>query len=491
MPLDPSIYDVLSRGRQAQPSPFDYREQRLRLRDLETRQQASELDLRKAQRDEQTAMAIRQVLQQAGGDLEKALPQIMAIAPEHAIQFQQLAEAAKQRRVQEEVGQRTAAIEDVNLFQGRSRAEILGRYGATGREQRQVGEPGISAPPVPEAPPSRVVGGVTVPGVAPQPAPLPAGFTQEVRYPEAVIPGVPGQGRPAARLRVYSGEELFQQKQAEEAAKRSGELTFELAKEQGKAEIQREANIYTITDPVNGKQITGPKELLDNYLTISQQNASREDQQKFDAVQKDLDRKASAANTQAQIGAANARAAADRAVRLKAAEITAGKDKPLSGDAAKLYGITTTALSDIEKLKIAFGYDPTTGKVNPRKYSMALAAWSAQMDRTLVKLIDNIADKVGRIRSGGAVNPAEEKRFKGQLASYKDLAFEDANNAIDTIGGIEAEFANTLEALTRGTSFAPTTGRMLRVVLPNGQEGEIPSDQWEQFLKENPRARKK
>lgn len=104
---------------------------------------------------------------------------------------------------------------------------------------------------------------------------------------------------------------------------------------------------------------------------------------------------------------------------------TGGK-KPLSGDAAKVLAIANTLPQDIAAIKEAFTKD----------YNGALRGYILGTNRDLVKLIGRAADKVGRLRSGGAINKEEEARFTQQFASGGDLAFgslENANNALDSI----------------------------------------------------------
>lgn len=119
--------------------------------------------------------------------------------------------------------------------------------------------------------------------------------------------------------------------------------------------------------------------------------------------------------------------------------------KALSGEASKLKGIVDTLPSEVEKLKLAFEKD----------YKGSLRGIVTKTDRRLVKLVDNVADKVGRLRSGGAINRDEEKRFKRQIASLPDLAFGTKADAISALDGILAES----ETVKRG--IRPTLGGRL------------------------------
>jgi hypothetical protein len=98
----------------------------------------------------------------------------------------------------------------------------------------------------------------------------------------------------------------------------------------------------------------------------------------------------------------------------------------LSGDAAKLNAIVTTMVPEVNKLKQAFLND----------YRGSLAGILTGTNRELVKLVDQVADKVGRLRSGGAVNADEEMRFKRQIASFMDLPFGNSQQAIDALDGL-------------------------------------------------------
>ena len=104
-------------------------------------------------------------------------------------------------------------------------------------------------------------------------------------------------------------------------------------------------------------------------------------------------------------------------------------EKPLSGDAAKVESIATTVIPEVEMLKSEFEKD----------YKKALTGIVTGTDRRLVKLVDNIADKVGRLRSGGAINKDEEARFKRQIASAMDIPFGESGDALSALDGIITE----------------------------------------------------
>lgn len=105
------------------------------------------------------------------------------------------------------------------------------------------------------------------------------------------------------------------------------------------------------------------------------------------------------------------------------------QQKPLSGDVAKLKGIVETLPNEARQLQEAFQKD----------YKTSLQGIITGTDRRLVKLLDQVADKVGRLRSGGAINDAEAARFKSQVASTLDLSFGNSQDAINAIDGIIQE----------------------------------------------------
>lgn len=108
-------------------------------------------------------------------------------------------------------------------------------------------------------------------------------------------------------------------------------------------------------------------------------------------------------------------------------EVKATTLKPLSGEASKLIAISSGLESDVNSIK---------AKIEKVGYEKFLRGYLLGTDRETVKLLSNAADKVGRIRSGGAINKDEETRFLSQFASKGDYAFgtkDIATNALDSI----------------------------------------------------------
>lgn len=100
-----------------------------------------------------------------------------------------------------------------------------------------------------------------------------------------------------------------------------------------------------------------------------------------------------------------------------------------SGEAAKLQGIVQTLPSEIAQLRTIMS-TADRGK---------LAKILAGLDPATNRLIDQVADKVGRLRSGGAINKDEEARFRGQIIRKADILTGDTTSAVSALDGIEEE----------------------------------------------------
>lgn len=126
----------------------------------------------------------------------------------------------------------------------------------------------------------------------------------------------------------------------------------------------------------------------------------------------------------------------------------ASSNKPFSGEASKLLSITETVQPEIAQLKNAF--------IN--NYRGSLLGITSGTDRELVKLVDQVADKVGRLRSGGAINTDEATRFKKQIASFMDIPFGNSQQAINALDGILAEAQSVATSIRGGSQgTAPST----------------------------------
>ncbi len=122
--------------------------------------------------------------------------------------------------------------------------------------------------------------------------------------------------------------------------------------------------------------------------------------------------------------------------------------KPLSAEASKLSGIVQTLPNEIEQLKAAFRKD----------YKGSLTGIVTGTNRQLSKLLDQVADKVGRLRSGGAINRDEEARFKRQIASFMDIPFGNMNNAIAALDGVLAEARTVAQGIQPGSQSSYQSG---------------------------------
>lgn len=95
-----------------------------------------------------------------------------------------------------------------------------------------------------------------------------------------------------------------------------------------------------------------------------------------------------------------------------------------SGEAAKVSSIASTMIPEARQLQEMM-------RANPRQ---TIAEIKLGMGKA-ARVADQVSDKLGRLRSGGAVNRDEEARFKAQIARYADLATgpQSAIEALDAI----------------------------------------------------------
>jgi len=134
---------------------------------------------------------------------------------------------------------------------------------------------------------------------------------------------------------------------------------------------------------------------------------------------------------------------------------TTGAGKPLSGDAAKVYTIAQTIIPEIQKLQQAFAGG----------YKKAVAGIVTGTNRELVKLVDNVADKIGRLRSGGAINVDEANRFKAQIASFPDLFLGNNEGAVNALNGLLTEAYGVMNSMNPNSSQQTSTGSTANVDL--------------------------
>ncbi len=122
--------------------------------------------------------------------------------------------------------------------------------------------------------------------------------------------------------------------------------------------------------------------------------------------------------------------------------------KGMSQESAKVYAIAETGIPELEQLRDAI-------KASPRK---AIAGILTGGDTKLSRLAENAADKVGRLRSGGAVNPSEEQRFISQIARKMDLIDGDGKSAVEAINNYITEFKTVKTKMLPGGKTVGTTG---------------------------------
>lgn len=141
--------------------------------------------------------------------------------------------------------------------------------------------------------------------------------------------------------------------------------------------------------------------------------------------------------------------------------------KPVEQAAAKVLGLVETVKPEIAALRAAFN----------KNYKGAVSGILTGTNRDLVKLVEQIADKIGRLRSGGAINKDEEARFKKQIVSLGDLAFGSAKQANAALDRILAE-AESVERSIRGSDVS-STGKILIRVKATGKKGLVNAEQFD------------
>ena len=148
-------------------------------------------------------------------------------------------------------------------------------------------------------------------------------------------------------------------------------------------------------------------------------------------------------------------------LKKKKAEAAAkgAKEKGLSGDAAKTFEIARGGLDNIGQLR---------QKIEEGANLLAPSIF----DRQSSALIEDLADSLGRLRSGGAINADEEKRFKELVPSALD-AYETKLFKLDQL---QKKFQSI------GESIAPS--RIQELI--GGTPSEEEKAQAREWLKKNP-----
>lgn len=118
--------------------------------------------------------------------------------------------------------------------------------------------------------------------------------------------------------------------------------------------------------------------------------------------------------------------------------------KPLSGDAAKLTGYVSTALTQGQNLK----------KLIEDKGIRWVTAQYKAGNPAVANIIDDVADSKGRLRSGGAVNVDEANSFKKPFTGIGNIFYNDDSAAIAAIDQVLTE-ANTVQNGMKGLKQPP------------------------------------
>jgi len=117
----------------------------------------------------------------------------------------------------------------------------------------------------------------------------------------------------------------------------------------------------------------------------------------------------------------------------KANQNSTTTQKPLSGDSAKLYGYTSTGL------RMADQVESLVNKMGAREFILRYKAG----DPTVSTVVQDLADTVGRIRSGGAVNNEEATRFIERFVSNLNLLWDNTGSIKNMISSTRQEFLDT------------------------------------------------
>tara|TARA_R110002126_G_scaffold66795_2_gene169649 strand:+ start:1705 stop:2865 length:1161 start_codon:yes stop_codon:yes gene_type:complete len=140
----------------------------------------------------------------------------------------------------------------------------------------------------------------------------------------------------------------------------------------------------------------------------------------------------------------------------------ADRNKPLSQESAKVVSLAQGGLDITAQLKDQF-FNPKTGDFQKGKFGRAAAGsilpniMASENAQTFETRRQNLSDLVGRMRSGGAINKDEEKRFLKLIPRYGD------GEAVVKykLNQLNKEFASVQEAMdpygVRGTDYKKQT----------------------------------
>ena len=140
----------------------------------------------------------------------------------------------------------------------------------------------------------------------------------------------------------------------------------------------------------------------------------------------------------------------------------ADRNKPLSQESAKVVSLAQGGLDIAAQLKDQF-FDPKTGGFEKAKFGRAAAGsilpnvMASEDAQFLETRRQNLADLIGRMRSGGAINKDEEKRFLKLIPRFGD----EEETIKYKLNQLNKEFAAVQEAMdpygARGTDYKKQT----------------------------------
>ena len=114
--------------------------------------------------------------------------------------------------------------------------------------------------------------------------------------------------------------------------------------------------------------------------------------------------------------------------------------KPLSGESAKLLTISTGGIKSLNDLNKLLGEGGTVSKMS----EYGVEAFKSPNDKQVTLLRRDLADSIGRLRSGGAIQKDEEKTF----LSFVPNSFDDKETVQFKMGKLNEKFATIQAGLT-------------------------------------------
>jgi hypothetical protein len=119
------------------------------------------------------------------------------------------------------------------------------------------------------------------------------------------------------------------------------------------------------------------------------------------------------------------------------------KNKPLSGEAAKLKELGEGGLRQVKELRNLI--TKTDGTFDKSR----IAQGAIGLDRSVSFIIDDLSDQVGRLRSGGAITADEEARFLRLLPGVADTVFGSDFDIERKLKEIELKFGGITSSLSK------------------------------------------